>query len=588
MDLDIDSLLDAAGQMEKDGRLFQAEAIYEKILRKDPNAWLAQLRIGNLYHRLRKYEDAYAHYQTAAEIAPNRPEPWHNLANTLQDMGQRDKAEEYYRKTVKMAPAFAPAICELGSLLYRKGNSREALHFLHRTLALDPQNTDARTSLASIRARQGFVDEALELYRQAQALDPENFRLIGAYLFFLYFSSNVTPEAAFAEYRRWAETFAPNIPTGPTVWPNSPEPDRKLRIGFVSPDFREHPVSNYLLPFLIHHDPAEFEIFCYASVEREDNVTADWKMQRCQWVDCLNMGDKDLWQRVRTDQIDLLVDLSGHMAGHRLRTFADRAAPVQITQIGYPASTGLEQMDYRISDPFMDPPGMTESVHTEELLRVPHCAFCYQPMENAPEPGAPPCSRNGYLTFGSFNNFAKVSPPCAEAWEKIILATPDSRLLILIKGGESNRDTIAEKFPQIPPARILLHDLHPREDYLKLHQQVDLFLDPFPYSGGLTTFEALWMGVPGITLAGNHSSSRHGVSIYSCLDMKDWIATSPADYMERILEKAANRPHLAELRSTLREKMAASPLMDATGYARSLSQVYREAWQKWCSQNRDQ
>jgi len=579
----IQELLAAGEKLEADGHFFQAHAAYEKVLHKDPSAWIAHLRIGNLYHLLHHQEESIAHYEKAAALSPHSPEIWHNLGNTYQDLYQPEKAEEMYDRALQESPDFVPSLCELGALLAKTGRIQEGIRNLEKALFLNPRHPASNLALATVRARQGFVDDAIPLYRRALEIKPNDWRAYSSLLFFLFFSSRLSPLDVFQDYKKWDESFAGKLAPKNTAWPQSKDPHRCIRLGFVSPDFREHPVANYLEPFIAKHDPAHFTVFCYSSVEKEDETTRHFKLQRVTWVDCTRLNASELHQQILKDQIDILVDLSGHMAGHRLLTFANRAAPVQITQIGYPASTGLKQMDFRISDPWMDPEGMAETFHTERLLRLPHCAFCYQPLSQAPDPGPPPMLRTGRVTFGSFNNFAKVSEKNATAWEKILYDVPDSRLLILIKGGESNRPDIARKFPNISPDRILLEDIRPRMEYLTLHLQVDVLLDTFPYSGGLTTFEALWMGVPGATLATEHSSGRHGLSIYQNLDMPELIARDVDQYIRINTDLAKDSERISTLRSTLREKMTRSPLMDRTKYVQGLETCYRSAWQWWCN-----
>lgn len=578
----VQELLKAGEELEAAGHLFRAHAVYEKALHKDPSAWIAHLRIGNLYHQLGHPEDAITHYEKAASVSPHSPEVWHNLGNTYQDLHQPDKAEEMYGRALTEAPDFVPSLCELGTLLYKNGAVQEGIAHLEKALSLKPSDPDSLVALGQIRARQGFVDDSIPLLRQALEIKPDDWPSYSSLLFFLFFSSRLSPAEVFQDYKNWNERFARKLAPKNISWPQSKDPNRRIRLGFVSPDFKEHPVTNYLESFIAKHDPALFDVFCYSSVGNEDDTTSRFKLQRVTWVDCKSLSDADLHQRIMKDQIDILVDLSGHMAGHRLLTFARRSAPIQITQIGYPASTGLDQMDFRITDHWMDPEGSAEAFHTEQLLRLPHCAFCYQPFSQTPDPGFPPMLENGKVTFGSFNNFAKVSSEAATAWEKILNTIPDSRLVILIKGGESNRPDITRKFPSIVPERIFLQNLLPRSAYLELHLQVDILLDSFPYSGGLTTFEALWMGVPGATLASEHSSGRHGVSIYQNLGLPEFIAQDVSEYIRINTELAQNPDRLSLLRSTLREKMTHSPLMDRNAYVKELETCYRTVWQKWC------
>jgi protein O-GlcNAc transferase len=364
---------------------------------------------------------------------------------------------------------------------------------------------------------------------------------------------------------------------------NDPNPDRRLRIGYISPDFRDHPVGRFMLPLLKSHDHREFEIFCYGDGAAPDEMTA--KLQTCAdiWRHTAGQTHADL---IRQDRIDILVDLAGHTLNNRLLVFAQKPSPVQITYLGYPGTTGLAAMDYRLTDVNADPPGETESFCTEELIRLPRTAWCFSALDENPAIADPPAVRAGHVTFGSFNNLAKLNPPLLQLWAKILQSIPNSRLLLKAKAlnSKSVQDRLRESASTagIPADRLDLCGWLSPVDHLARYSRIDIALDTYPYHGTTTTCEALWMGVPVITLAGSVHLSRVGVSLLSNAGLPELIAQSPEDYVSIATELAGDLPRLADLRRTLRQRMETSPLMDAAQFARDVESAYRAVWRRWC------
>jgi predicted O-linked N-acetylglucosamine transferase (SPINDLY family) len=344
----------------------------------------------------------------------------------------------------------------------------------------------------------------------------------------------------------------------------------------------------FLQPVLAAHDPNQVTVYCYSDVKKPDAVTLQLKEQHgVNWRDCAGLDDDSVLEMLERDQIDILVDLAGHTASNRLTLFARRAAPLQISWIGYPNTTGLREMDYRISDRYADPPGMTEQLHTEQLIRLPDSFLCYRPGADFPEPGPAPCVRNGYITFGSFSNFMKVTPDVLELWARILAAVPDSRLIFRARGLTEMRFhlDIAPIFTRhlIDPERItVLGHVRSVVDNLLDYEKIDIALDTFPYNGTTTTCESLCMGVPVVSLAGDAHVSRVGVSLLHSMGLEGLSADSPERYCNLAIQLANSREQLRTLRETLRQRLLASPLANNVSFTHHLEQLYRQVWQRWC------
>jgi predicted O-linked N-acetylglucosamine transferase (SPINDLY family) len=390
-----------------------------------------------------------------------------------------------------------------------------------------------------------------------------------------------------AELAKWNARFGNAGERPPEAsTPNSRDPQRPLRIGWVSPDFRRHPIGRFLLPIFSAHDAAHFPFYCYSDVPAEDGITAALRAHAQQWRATAALSHDELAALIRGDQIDILIDLTMHMQGTRLPVFAQKPAPVQMTYLAYASSTGVPQIDYRLTDIFLDPPG-TSSPFVEKPLHL-QSYWCYAPDPAAPEVNPLPAAASGQITFGNLNNFCKASRPALAAWLGVLRAVPNSQLLLHAPPGVA-RDRITQLLidNHLDPARIRFAGLLPFQQYMQTYHQIDIALDPFPYTGGTTSCDALWMGVPLLTRAGNIGFARSGVSLLSQLGLTDWIATSPEDYVARAARLAQNLTQLAELRAALRPRMLASRLLNASAFAADLQALFRQAWTLQCLDSRD-
>jgi predicted O-linked N-acetylglucosamine transferase (SPINDLY family) len=392
-------------------------------------------------------------------------------------------------------------------------------------------------------------------------------------------------QQVFAEHRAWGERFADPLTAASAPHANDRTPHRRLRVGYMSANFRDQAVNFFSEPILASHDHRNYEIFCYSDVAREDETTRRLRGYADHWRPIVGHSHQQVSEQVRDDRIDILVDLSGHIGDNRLFVFARKPAPLQVTYIGYQNTTGMAAMDYRLTDAYCDPPGQTEAIHTERLIRLPRSFFCYLSSRDAPAVGPPPAASNGHVTFGSFNHFSKVGPRVLDAWATILAAVPGSRLVILADTTASLVERVAGIFAArgVVGERIEWAARRLRRDYLDVISRVDVALDPFPFNGHTTTCDALWQGVPVVTLSGRTYVSRYGASALATLELHDLISHSVERYVEIATALASDAWRLAELRATLRGRMAASPLLDFASFTRHLEAAYRQMWIAWCA-----
>ena len=386
------------------------------------------------------------------------------------------------------------------------------------------------------------------------------------------------------EHRRWNRQHAEPLKKFIQPHTNDRNPDRRLRIGYVSPDLREHVVGQNLLPLLAKHDHQRVEVFAYAKVPAPDAMTERLRSHTDAWRSLVGLSDAQAADLIRQDRIDILVDLALHTANNCLLVFARKPAPVQVTYLAYAGSSGLTTMDYRLSDPYLDPPGGDESVYSEQTLRLPETYWCYQPVVDLP-PQPPPALEKGFITFGCLNNFCKVNEPLLSLWAEILRGVPHSRLLLHAYEG-SPRQHVLEHLQRegIDPHRVSFAGKLPVAVYFQQYHSIDIALDTFPYGGGTTTCDTLWMGVPVVSLAGKTAVGRAGLSILSNVGLPELVANTPEEYVHLAIRLANDLPRLKDLRSTLRQRMQASPLMDAPRFARNVEAAYRQMWRNWCEQ----
>lgn len=503
--------------------------------------------------------------------------------------GRSDLVIETMQRCIKLDPKDGSSYHNLGNALRSKGHHDEAIAALRTAIRLMPNPADAHNTLGLTLKDLGRMQEAVASFRKAVALNPSFSMAHSNQLLFMSYLAETSPEKLFKEHRRWAKGM--EAPLRHSIHPHSNDrtPDRRLRIGYVSADLRLHSVAYFLLPLFENHDREQFHITAYSNCAVGDAITR--RLQACvdAWCGIAGASDEQVAARIRADHIDILVDLAGHTAGHRLQVFARRPAPLQITWLGYSGSTGLNAMDYRCSDPLVDPPGDASRFSSEQLLRLPHTTWCYSPLSGAPDVAQLPALTASGVSFGSFNNFGKISALTLDLWASILTQTPGSRLVLKnvalrsaavvrrVQDWFASRGIAADRLALLSHADSLL-------DHLNHYNSIDLSLDTFPYHGTTTTCEALWMGVPTITLAGRNHVSRPGVSLLANVGLADLIASNKFEYVDKAVQLAGNLSELAELRAGLRQRMLASPLMNAPAFARDMENGYRQVWRQWCAQ----
>ncbi|HEY6862481.1 MAG TPA: tetratricopeptide repeat protein, partial [Burkholderiales bacterium] len=506
-------------------------------------------------------------------------------ADVCESQGRLDAAGAALETALRARPDWTGALFNHARVLYRQERPAEAEAALRRLVSIDPADASAWGLLGDVLRARVRVPEALEALARARSLAPDRFDLQSAELFMLQSSEGASAEGLFERHRQFGARLEAAIGARFAPFANAPDPERRLRVGYVSGDFHTHPVAFFMIPLLERHDRERVRTFCYSTGRLHDRITEEVRARAHEWRDASWMPDAELADAVNGDGIDILVDLSGHSGVSRLPVFAQQPAPVQVAWLGYLATTGLTRMQYRLCDRYTDPPGAAERFHTEKLVRLPACQWCYRPPVGAvPCADVPPFVRNGFLTFGSFNAALKISPSIRRLWARILERVPGSRLKLVGIPQESTRREIVADLAAggIAPDRISASPRLGLLEYFEAFAGVDVALDPAPYSGGTTTCDTLWMGVPVVTAPGERSISRSAGSILHTLGLDDWIAASPEDYVERAVRCDRERERLVALRRDLRETLRASPLMDEPRFARDIEAAYRGMWRAWC------
>jgi protein O-GlcNAc transferase len=535
------------------GQLNEAISYFKKALRKKPDSASTYNNLGIALHHSGWFSEAIAAYQQALKLNPNLNTVYINLGNALQEQGQ-----------------FAEAISSYQKVLQGNPSSREALN-----------------NLGNIFKDMGLLDDAESYYRRAAQADKKDATSCQNLLLIMHYNPRYDAQTIFHEHLQFAKQYTE--PLAPLILPltNKRIPARRLKIGYISPDFRKQSVGFFIEPVLESHHHDRCEIICYANLPSYDEASERMKGYADHWRDIAGVSDEKAAELIRSDEIDILVDLAGHTAFNRMLVFARKPAPIQITWIGYPNTTGLSSMDYKIVDNFSDPPGMTDRFYTETLLRMPDCFLCYRPYHDCPLVRRLPVLSNRHVTFGSFNTYPKISSHTFGLWIAILKATPHSRIIIKAKSlaDTGTREHAMSFFTQagIAQERIeLLPWQSSANAHLETYNRIDIGLDTFPYAGTTTTCEALWMGVPVVTLAGTTHASRVGVSLLSNISLGELVAQTPDAYVRTAVALASDMQKLRYLRENLRKMMATSPLTDAKKFVTHLEDCYRSIWEKWC------
>ena len=569
-----------ATQLHEAGRLAEAETLYRQILSANPGHLDALHMLGVIAYQVGRNDAAVDLIGRVVARSPCDAEAQNNLAAALFELGRLEEAAAAARAAIALRPIYAEAWTNLGNALHALGQIEPAMAAYQQAVAHRPDFPQALNNLSGMLARQARTAEAIEGYRRVLRVDP-NFAVAHSNLIYaMHFDPDYDAGAIAAELARFNERHAAPLKTSIRPHANDRSPDRRLRIGYVSPEFREHATMFFCVPLLEAHDHASFEVHCYASVLREDEVTARIRSAADVWHDCLGHSDAQVAEQVRRDEIDILVDLSMHMNKNRLLTFARKPAPVQVTWVAYPGATGLEAMDYRLTDSHLDPPGESGPGYAEQSVRLPDFWCCYDPLIDVP-PRPPEQADPATICFGSLNNPSKYNEPVLRRWSRVLKGVPGSSLMLIAPPTEECRRKMVQTL-DVEPSRIEFAPMCPRPQYLRRYDRIDIALDTLPHNGVTTTCDALWMGVPVVTLSGNIPAGRGAKGILATVGLHELIATTEDQFVAMATELARDVPRLTELHRGLRQRTQTSPLMDAERFARNVESAYRTMWRRWC------
>jgi protein O-GlcNAc transferase len=560
---------------------------YRRALQAQPGLAPVYGNLGTVLTKQRQFAEAEACFRRALELDPGLTQLYYMLGNVHVRLGQHDAAVDAYQRMLQSHPDHGPSHGMLGLQLQLCGRLLESLTSYRRVLDISPRELIAHNNLGCVYRKLGRLDEAAAHWRSAIDINPDNLAPYSNLIFLE--TSRSAASAALIEHARAFGQAALRQAKVLKEWPNSPEPERVLRIGFVSADLCAHPVGYFLLSFLTAlnaYAAGRLELYAFFSKPDEDEISVRIKAQCHAWRQVHAMDDAALVRQIGEDRIDILIDLAGHTGENRLPAFAWKPAPVQATWLGYLGTTGVAAIDYLIADDWTLPPKL-EPHFTEKIWRLPQSYLCFTPPAEDGTIGPQPALTNGYVTFGSFNNLGKLGAEVISLWARILHAVPESRLLLktlqFIEPGV--RQDVAQQFARhgISSSRLMLEPPVPRADYLKPFNRVDIALDPFPYPGITTSVECLWMGVPFITLAGDTFMARQGVGLLNNAGLPDWIAADEDDYLKLAARRAGELHTLQQLRQELRARVLASPIFDAPSFARNFESAMRDMWRAWCA-----
>lgn len=571
--------------LRRDGQTTAAIAALEKALTLQPAFTDAHYNLGNAFKDAGRYAEAERHYREAIAREPAFADARYALGLVLKALGRINEAIAEYQESIHLVPNHADVHISLGSAYLEGSQTHLARRALETALAIDPGSATAHGSLGNAYTLMGRLDEGLPYLEKAVRLEPDNAAIFSNLVYYCHYSPAYGPMDLLRLARQWNDRHGRPRATKRKPHRNDRDPDRRLRVGYVSGDFRVHPVGWFMTPVFAAHDASAVETFAYSASAYADDLTRRIQTGVGHWREVAGVSDSDLAAMIRADRIDILVDLAGHTARHRLLAFTEKPAPVQVTAV-VPGTSGVEAIDYFLSDRFETPPG-SEAHFSETVIRLPDGFHCYGPPSYAPEVAPLPAGLNGAVTYGCFNNLAKVTPQVIALWAKVLEAVPGARLLLKTKALD---DPDAQAWYRertaaagIAPERLMLAGGAPHAELLAAYGEVDITLDPFPYSGGLTTLESLWMGVPVVTLSGETFAGRHSTSHLMNIGLTELIAATPQDYVAIAAGLANDRDRLAGLRAGLRARLAASPICDAERHTRNLEAAYRGMWRAWCA-----
>lgn len=575
---DAQALVSEGYDRESVGDAAGAEALYRRAIELEPEHSMAYYLLARLADFDRRTVEAISLLRQAVELSPDESLYRLGLAGALLSARQHGDALEQCDEVIKVLPNCAAARINRCAALIELNRRPEALPELERLRTVLPDTRQVHFNLGSIYREYALIDEAIEEYRKTRDLSPEFAPSYSNLILILNYSPNHGPKEIFEEHRRFGERFCRRYlpPRTDFSWP------RRIRVGYVSPDFRAHVVARFLEPILANHDRKAFEVFCYHTHPDVDEATEAFSKLAEHWLHCDELSDEELAERIRADRIDILVDLAGHTAGNRLMMFAMKPAPVQMTYLGYPHTSGVPAVDFHVTDAFADPPSY-DAYNVERQLRLPGSYFCYRTSPGTPDPGPLPAEKNGFVTFGCFNNFYKISGHFLDMAADVLHAVPHSRFML--KGRPLSVPEIADRVRRrfhargIDATRLELRGWEKGfSQHLTLYHALDIALDSYPYNGATTTCEALWMGVPVVSRRGDRHAARMGASLLNGAGLPELVTDDENQFVAVCQRLAKDLPALSDLRRGLRQRLIDSPLMDEKAFIRKLEDAYRAVW----------
>uniref|UniRef100_A0A6B2KYC6 Probable UDP-N-acetylglucosamine--peptide N-acetylglucosaminyltransferase SPINDLY n=1 Tax=Arcella intermedia TaxID=1963864 RepID=A0A6B2KYC6_9EUKA len=586
------ALSDLATQIKLQGNLKEAKSLYKQALFYNHRCWNATYNLAVIFSEEGRMDRALYYYHLTLEFNPECAIAYNNMGVIEKNLGNFEMAIKYYKKALEINPKIVQTLNNLGTLYMMQGLIEESYHYLKRAVEEDSSYVEAYNNIGILCRDEADIEKALYYYQKCIQLDPHTRNAGHNQLLTYNYLPDFDPELQYKIHDEWARRFSASYKQYNT-YNNSKQPNKTLKIGYISPDFFVHSVSYFIECMLKHYDKGYFQVFCYSNVARPDSKTEKFQGYVDKWrkVDGVNSCKVAEW--IREDGIDILIELAGHTAGNRLDVMAHKPAPIQITWIGYPNTTGLKTIDYRFTDETADPVNTVQKF-SEKLIRLPNCFLCYTPIDDPPPISPLPYLNNGFITFGSFNNLAKMTPLAFATWAEILKAVPKSRLVLKSKSfiSPSVRSKILKIFTQhgLDTHQVDLLPLTSRTlDHLSSYALMDFSLDTFPYAGTTTTCEALFMGVPVITLLGGGFAGKGphagnvGVTLLKRIQgMEEFICESVKDYINTAVKLAGNIPLLVELRAGLRGRLLESSLCDGKNFCKDVESEYRNLWRQWC------
>ncbi|HEY8748673.1 MAG TPA: tetratricopeptide repeat protein [Tepidisphaeraceae bacterium] len=571
-----------ANALKDAGHPEEALAALREALALKPDHAECYVTISLIYADQKRWDEAMAAAHRAVAAQPGWAGGHNNLGFLLKLQSRNSEALAEFDKALALDPRYREALINRGSALHELGRIDDSLRAFEHSFAICGESVEGLINYSNSLKDAGRIAESISASRRAALLSNDPLKVHGL-LLEIHYDPSMSAAQILEENRRFGQVLSARVAADRKPHHNLADPDRRLRIGYISADLRHHVVGYNVLPLFENHDRGAFEIFCYSNAPKEDDLTARFRSLCDHWRDIRPMTDAQAAELVRKDSIDILIDFSLHTADNRLGVFARKPAPVQFTFAGYPATTGLSEIDYRLTDPYLDPPG-TDGFYTEASIRLPHSFWCYRPLNREQIVGPLPALTQGFITFGALTNFCKINPGVMALWGKVLSQVPDSRLLLIARPG-SHRDQAKDTFANygVAPDRIEFLDYLARGQYLETYNRVDMGLDTLPYNGHTTSLDSYWMGVPVVSLVGQTAVGRAGWCQLTNLGLPELVARTEAEFVEIALSLANDLPRLAELRAGLRSRMERSPLMDVRTFARAIESAYREGWRAWCA-----